>query len=178
MLLNQNIALRPLRVEDLPIIHEWRNDLLIKKQTQGIRFPITKELDEEWLESVLNDKSNRRIILAIEDTDGQNLIGIIQATGIDWISRTCDFGIQIPNTEYQGKGVGKKAMTSFFDYLFNLLGLRKICLQVVVDNELAIGSYNKLGFEEEGRLKEQFYWDGAYHDVLLMGLFKNKFNGK
>jgi RimJ/RimL family protein N-acetyltransferase len=30
-----------------------------------------------------------------------------------------------------------------------------------------------VGFKEEGLLKEQFYFDGTYHDVIVFSLFRD-----
>lgn len=176
MLGNNQIALRPLKANDSEVIHVWRNNLEIKRETMGIRFPITERMDDDWMESVLKDKSNKSVILGIEVNDDKKLIGLIQATKIDFISGTCEFGIQIPDNKYQGKGIGKESMRLFFDYLFNILNLRKITLQVINDNNKAISSYKKIGFEKEGVLEKQVFWEQKYLDVVIMRLFREKFD--
>ena len=37
-------------------------------------------------------------------------------------------------------------------------------------NEGALRCYEKCGFKREGLLKEEIYREGAYHDVVMMGL--------
>jgi RimJ/RimL family protein N-acetyltransferase len=56
------------------------------------------------------------------------------------------------------------------DYGFSQLNLAKISLQVLADDERAVGAYLKAGFVEEGRLRDHTWYDGARHDELVMGV--------
>ena len=49
-------------------------------------------------------------------------------------------------------------------------GVYRVFLRVLAYNELAIRLYRRLGFKEEGRLRAQVWREGAWHDVLVMGL--------
>lgn len=176
MLEGEKIRLRPLKIQDLEKTMEWRNNIELIKLTQGVRFPKTLEMDKEWFDHALNDKSNRNIYFGIDERETNNFVGIIQLNSIDYISGIAEFGIVIGDLNIQGKGYGKEAMNILFDYSFNVLNLRKISLKVIVINERAILLYKNSGFLEEGRLKEHVYFDNEYHDVIVMALFREKFN--
>ena len=92
----------------------------------------------------------------------------VSLTHINWINRNCNFGIII-DQNFQGKGFGKETTKLILDYSFQKLNMRKVSLNVLSENTRAINLYKKLGFKEEGILKEHFYWDGKYHDVVVMG---------
>ena len=49
-------------------------------------------------------------------------------------------------------------------------GLEKVELEVYASNRSAKALYEKLGFEVEGIRKRARKLDGAYEDVILMGL--------
>ena len=52
--------------------------------------------------------------------------------------------------------------------------MRRVWLDVLVDNPRAIASYRKSGFVEEGRLRAH-YWHGETHcDALLMGILRDE----
>jgi diamine N-acetyltransferase len=55
---------------------------------------------------------------------------------------------------------------------FDQLDLHKIALDVLTSNERALSIYRRVGFTEEGRLREQVFVDGEYVDVLRMALTK------
>lgn len=47
--------------------------------------------------------------------------------------------------------------------------MHKVYLYVDVDNAAAVHIYKKLGFIEEGRLRNHFFAEGRYHDSFVMG---------
>jgi RimJ/RimL family protein N-acetyltransferase len=53
--------------------------------------------------------------------------------------------------------------------------MHKVYLRVFSDNDRALRLYRRLGFTEEGRLREQVYKAGVYRDVTWMGLFEEVF---
>ena len=135
-------------------------------------------MEDKWYESALDDQSRTRVIFAIESLEDDALIGFIHLNQIDWISRRCYFGITIGEKEYQGKGMGPDSMRILFNYAFECLNLRKICLEVATYNKNAINLYNKFGFVEEGRLKKHVYLEGDYHDIVLMRIFDSEYREK
>ena len=94
---------------------------------------------------------------------------------IDWISRTAYYGILIGITNRQGKGIGCEATHIICRYAFEALNIRKICLEVVSFNLEAKKLYEKVGFKIEGRLKKQIYLDHQFYDLIIMGLFKDRY---
>ncbi len=45
-------------------------------------------------------------------------------------------------------------------------------MHVISTNQAAIAMYAKLGFVKEGLLRQAAYIDGAYLDVVLMGILR------
>ena len=179
MLEGKNIILRPLKIEDLQKTHEWRNNLELIKLTQGIRFPKTLEMDKDWFDNALNDKSNRNIYFGIDEIETGNFIGIIQLNNIDYVSGTAIWGFIIGDKKDQGKGYGIEAPRLMFNYAFNLLNLRKIFGYPIEFNTATMRMHEKIGrFKEEGRLKKHVFFDGKYYDVLILSLFKKEFYEK
>ena len=70
---------------------------------------------------------------------------------------------------FQGRGIGRAMMETLLDLADNHLGLARVQLEVWVDNARAIGLYEKLGFEAEGRKRKVVLRRGEYVDVLVMG---------
>ena len=70
--------------------------------------------------------------------------------------------------DWQGKGVGTALMRAAVDLADNWLNLRRLELQVYVDNEPAIHLYQKFGFEIEGKLADFAFRDGQYVDAYMM----------
>lgn len=176
MLIGEQIVLRPLKIEDLDKTHEWRNNLELIKLTQGIRFPKSLEMDREWFENALNDKSNRNIYFGIDEIETGEFVGIIQLNSIDYISGTAIWGFIIGDKINQGRGFSVEAPTLLFDYAFNILNLRKIFGYPISFNNATLHMHKKIGnFVEEGRLKSHVFFDGRFHDVLILSLFRKDY---
>lgn len=179
MLIGKNIVLRPLKMDDLQKTFEWRNNLELIKLTQGIRFPKTIEMEKDWFNQILNDKSNKNIYFGIDEIKTGEFIGIIQLNNIDYISGTAIWGFIIGDSKNQGKGYSIEAPRLLFNYAFKVLNLRKIFGYPIEFNEATFKMHQKLGkFVEEGRLKKHVYFDGKYHDVIILSLFREDFNNE
>ena len=175
MLIGEKIILRPLKIEDLEKTHEWRNNLELIKLTQGIRFPKTMEMDRDWFNYALNDKSNRNIYFGIDEIETGDFIGIIQLNNLDYISGTANWGFMIGETKNQGKGTGTEFSILILNYAFNYLNLRKITSFIVDNNVISTKLFQKLGFKEEGILRKHHFVDGEYKNVLIMSLFREDY---
>jgi len=173
MIRGEKIFLRPLKYEDWEKTITWRNNLEFSSLIMSHPFPVTKELEKEWIKSIIEDKSNRSVHFGICLLDSEELIGITKLFNISWISRTCYFGIFLGSKESRRKGIGKEAMQLIIDYAFNTLNLRKILLEVITNNQPAINLYKKMGFTKEGELRKQFYSNKEYKDLIIMALIKD-----
>jgi RimJ/RimL family protein N-acetyltransferase len=60
------------------------------------------------------------------------------------------------------------------EHAFVRLGLHRVGLSVFAFNERAIRAYRKVGFREEGRLREAIWRDGRYWDELQMGILADE----
>ncbi|OSM01936.1 putative N-acetyltransferase GCN5 [Magnetofaba australis IT-1] len=161
-----------MRQADAAITQSWRNDPVVRHNTLGFRFPITQEREEVWFERILRDTGQNRADFAIECVADDALVGMTHLCEIDWIARHARLGVVIGEAARQGQGYAAEALGLLFDYAFNILNLRRIHLQVASYNRRALALYARLGFIEEGRLREHVYLDDGYHDLILMGLMR------
>ena len=60
-------------------------------------------------------------------------------------------------------------------FIFEQMNINKIKLCVYSFNERAKKCYIKTGFKEEGVLRQELYRDGAYHDIIMMGILKSEY---
>ncbi len=75
---------------------------------------------------------------------------------------------------YHRKGYGYNALNKLINMMFNEMNLNKVGLEVFSFNEAAIKCYKKLGFKVEGRLRQELFREGKYHDVIMMGLLREE----
>ena len=171
----ERVSLREFRREDIPEIHAWTNDSEIVRFLSWAIFPQTLRETERFVDAQMSgaDPMNRGFIIALLDDD--SCIGSSGVTNIDWRNRSGELGIVIGKRDYLGKGYGREAVDLLVRFAFNELNLHRVGLQVFDFNERAIRSYRKSGLVEEGRLREAFYREGTYHDIVLMGITEGEF---
>lgn len=162
------MKIRALERKDLLYIHKLHNT----RNTMALWFREPYESVDE-LENLytkhIHDDSERRFVI---DINGE-FAGIIELITIDYIHRNTEIQIII-RKDFQGKCLAQSAMKKGIDYAFNILNMYKVYLFVDSENSVAIHIYKKLGFQQEGILRKQFFANGKYHDSIFMGIFKNE----
>ncbi|WP_394617465.1 GNAT family N-acetyltransferase [Lentzea sp. JNUCC 0626] len=118
---------------------------------------------EAYIERTLNDPN--RYTRAI--TEDGKFLGEVVLT-IDPPNRSA--GLRIVLWDGFGKGYGTIALQHVLDHAFTERGLHRVDLEVYDFNERAIHVYKKLGFREEGRLRDALLWDGVFHDAIVMSI--------
>ncbi|AZR73369.1 hypothetical protein BBF96_08225 [Anoxybacter fermentans] len=170
MLYGEKVFLRPIELEDLPIIHKWRNDS--EFIYPGLPDPTPFPKLEEWYEELVN--SNKKVFL-ICDGSNDKPFGTVGISSINVQSQNAKLEIIIGEKEYRGQGFEIEAVVLFLDYCFKLLNLRRIAVKVDQDNEEYINSFEKVGFRKEGQLRRSIFKDGRYVDQYVMAIFKDEY---
>jgi RimJ/RimL family protein N-acetyltransferase len=176
VLMGKSVRLRPLRADDRATSVRWRNDPEIRDYVLGYRFPVTEELEAEWIDGVLKDQTRARLVLAIEDKADDALAGFVYLYGIDWFARNAEFGILIGDHSKQGRGLAQEALALMADYAFEALNLHRLYLRVAVFNKRALRLFRDFGFVQEGIQRQQAFLRGGYHDVVLFGLLREEYH--
>lgn len=173
MLRGEKVVLRALTREDLQRRWEFDNDPAFHLFIHDDPWePLGLERATAHFEASLGTAERDGPQFAIE-ADGK-YIGHCLLYGFDHTAHTCSLGIGIGDTAYQGHGYGREALRLLLDYAFRLRNMYKVSLTVSGDNERAIRAYRALGFVEEGRLREQAWGNGAYLDLVCMGLLRSE----
>jgi len=89
-----------------------------------------------------------------------------------------EIGYNIKFEEYRGKGLMKEAAKAIVDYGFNELYLNRIEAIIAPENISSKRTVERLGFVQEGLLKEHYIENGIISDSLIYGLLKSKYHHK
>lgn len=168
------IYLRPLDREDLNERYlGWLNDPEVNRYLESGIYPVTHDELEKFYEQVTVNHS--QILLAIADKETDQHIGNVKLGPIDWIHRKATLGILIGDKQFWGRKIGTEATRLIVEYGFFRLNLRKIALGVYAEHEAAVHAYQKVGFQIEGRLREDSFHEDQYKDCLRMGLLRSEY---
>lgn len=167
-----SVFLRPFVAEDADTIWNWHNSAELYRSLLGQFRKVEPSATKRWLQEQMN-LSPDKVAYAICETSSDRHIGNVYLREIDRSSLKAEFHMFIGAPVDRGKGYGKQALKLLLDHAFTTLGLRRIYLFVLADNQPAIDLYRSCNFVEEGRLRAHVLKDGVFKDVLVMGLNQN-----
>ena len=155
-------TLRLMTESDLERVLQWRNHMDVRRYmytTHKIRM----EEHRKWFAGA---SINPAVELLIYEHEGE-------AQGFVNITRTrcaevADWGFYL--APHAPKGSGRELGEQALNYAFAQLGIHKVCGQALGFNERSIAFHKRLGFVEEGRLRDQHFDGNQFHDVVCFGL--------
>ncbi len=110
--------------------------------------------------------------------DEGKIIGEVVLNNIDFDVKSANFRICLFNSENFNKGAGFFATKSIINFVFEVLQLQRIGLEVFSFNNRAIRMYEKAGFSHEGRLRNAILDKDGYADILCMSILKGEYFAK
>ena len=170
------VRLRPPEREDCPLFVSWLQNPVLRQHIT-IRN-ISDAMEERWFERLLNDTSRNPpgcLHFVIELLTSADPIGVVAFDSINWRDRDAEVGIIVGDPEFWGHGYGSDALRTMLGVGFHWYNLHRIHLYVVNTNTRAIRTYEKCGFQHDGRLREAAFIDGQYQDLLLMSILEDEF---
>jgi len=158
--------LRDIERTDLAVIRGWRNHPDINR-FMFTQHEVSTSEHVSWFESSILNKLRS---LFVYEVDG-SIQGFLQLEKKSTESEVYEWGFYInPDAK---RGLGTKMARLAFDRLFVEMGAVKLFAEVLSFNEPSIRFHNKLGFKQEGVLRQQHLLKGQYHDVYCFGLLKS-----
>jgi RimJ/RimL family protein N-acetyltransferase len=170
------ISLRPLAESDVDSIMTWVNDRDVVGHIASFAGPPLSRDDElAFIRRTLASATDR-VWSVLEASTGRYLgqVGIHQ---IHARSRVGRVACVIASRGDHGKGYGTAAVRAVVDRGFGELGLHKLWLMVFRRNERGRRLYGRIGFASEGVLRDEYFHDGAWHDMVRMSLLANEWPG-
>jgi len=76
--------------------------------------------------------------------------------------------------QFCNNGYGTDVIRVLVNFTFNEMSLHKVIFLTYGLNEMAINSYEKVGFKVEGVLKENIYRERQYHYEVILAIFKEE----
>ena len=165
------VYLRPLERADAPRVVTWLNDPEITR-TLSLYRPFNLQGEEEFIAKV--SKSEHDVVLCIVVKESDAFIGVTGLHEIDFKNRHANFGISIGETSEWSKGYGTEATTLMVRYAFETLNLNRVRLLVFENNPRARRAYEKVGFRQEGVLRQEHFHDGRYWDTVTMAILRDE----
>lgn len=165
MILGNNIFLVPITIEDTDLVVKWRNNP--KVQSNFIfREQFTNDMHENWIKNMV--EKNKVCQFIIVECLSKKKIGSVYLRDINMLHKNAEFGIFIGEDKFRGIGYGTEATKLIIEYAFRNLNLHRVFLRVFEENQQAINSYKKSGFNIEGVAIDMVFMDGKFHNIVFM----------
>jgi putative acetyltransferase len=156
-----DLAIRPISLDDAEAINEMR------RRENVARFipSLASERLAQTRKYVESFGPNDHVFVAALDGRVVGFAGLHVREGK--LRHSAWVGIMV-HDDFFGRGIGRALMDKLLDVADRWLGLVRLDLTVVADNERAIKLYEKLGFAVEGKQRKATWFDGQYLDLVLM----------
>ena len=165
------IVLRPIRDDDAQALLEGTTNPTTRRLT-GTQVQFTLEQIHQYIRNRAVQDDRATFIIALPDDDTPR--GEIVLMDIDDDNRSASVRNGLFRDEDFGKGYGTEALRLVLDYAFPTFNLHRISLEVFDFNPRAIHVYEKLGFKREGVQRDALFYDGEFHDSIMMGILEDE----
>ncbi len=171
------IDLKPLSIANVHIHYQWNNDEELNYYDSD--FPHSNESFESFLtrmKRIVETQHSTNRLLEIHEKQTNRLIGIVDIHNIDELNKKCSIECTIGNKSYRNQGYGKAAFLEGLTYCFETLQMNKVSTSAFDFNENWIALVSKLGFKQEGLLREHALKRGKYSDKMIFSMLKDEYN--
>ena len=166
-----SVALHTVEEEDLEFLAAARNDPAIRRPLT-VNRPSNGEQVSEFFENAISSDESASFLICADGDDADEdpePVGSVVLFEEDERAGTATIAYWVL-PEHQGEGYCTEATGLLCEYAFAERRLNKLRADVLATNDGSRRVLEKLGFVEEGLLREEKYVYGEYVDVHRYGL--------
>ena len=169
------VRLRAVEPEDWEAFQVFDQNSVDMRRGNRINPPLSAARQRERAaQEALKIPENDRVMLAIESLAGGVLVGSVSTALMDHRAGRFMYGVAI-GSEHKGRGYASDAVPLLLNFMFGERRFHKCEASVWAFNEPSLAFHRKLGFTEEGRLRDHEFFAGRHHDVVLFGMTAAEF---
>ncbi len=162
----EDVNLRTVEEEDLEFIRDAFNHLEVRTFLDH-EGPANLEQEQDFFENVICEDEPVNLAISVDS----DIIGLIELR--EKQQGVAELGIWI-HPDFHGKGYGTEACELLIKYAFNERRYDRIMARAFESNDASQRVWEKLGFTDEGRLRNHVFRDGSYEEVFVYGLLKEE----
>ena len=153
-----------LNLKEREMVRSWRNHPTVR-QWMYSDHEISKLEHYQFICKLVNSQRDfYYLVYSREET-----IGVLYLNRVDFRNCNAHFGIYA-NPERRIHRAGVLLEKAALHLAFEVARLHTLKLEAIEDNDRAVSFYKRMGFQEEGRLKEFVFKDNQWKDVIVMGI--------
>lgn len=168
MLRGEVAGLRARQDSDVPVLHaELYDDVPTRVQADSRPWrPIAADSAESPYR-VPEGPADVAMFSVVQLATGE-LAGEALLWGIDLHNRTAHVGLSL-RPAFRGRGLGTDTVRVLCRYGFAILGLHRLQIDTLADNDAMIAVAARAGFAAEGTLRGAAWVDGEFRNEVILG---------
>ncbi|MFB4426487.1 GNAT family N-acetyltransferase [Streptomyces sp. QL37] len=164
------VRLRGVEPEDWEGFRDLAGDTLDARNADLVEPPRSAESFRSWTaERAGRPPGGDAFRLVVEALADGAFAGSVTVGETDGRAGRFRTGIEI-SRDHRRRGYAAEATELVLTYMFAEQRYNKCEVEVYAFNDGSLALYRRLGFVEEGRLREHEFFAGGHHDVVLLGI--------
>lgn len=167
----KEVKLRAVEPKDIDHLLTWENHSG-NWQLSGTIGPFSRNLMERYIDNAQQDiyeAGQQRFMI---EAAGNQTIGTVDIFDFDPFHERAGVGILVGDKAYRENGYATESLELLRDYCFNYLNLKQLYCNILVENEVSIRLFQKLGFEITGTKKGWIRCGREFKDEYFLQLLR------
>ena len=176
MSLQPSIKLEPFTEADIDQLIGWvpSEKFLLQWTGPGFSYPLDRGELKNHLVQAPGENPDCLIFKAVNSETGET-VGHGELLAIDRRNRSATVGrMLVGPPELRGKGIGEQIVRELLRVAFQELSLHRVVLRVLDFNKSAIRCYEKVGFKQEGLLRDVYKLGEEYWSMCIMSMLEDE----
>lgn len=119
----------------------------------------------DFVQRTIQQRESEQGIQTAIVVDGR-AVGVVGVHGISWPNQSTSIGYWLSEL-YEGRGIMTAAVGAYTDHAFRDWKLRRMELRAALENRRSRAVAERLGFVEEGILRQAERVGNRYHDLVV-----------
>lgn len=173
----QRVRLRAIEPDDWETYFAWNQDDEQARTLYFVPLPQSQEAVKRFADHAsIQGQDDGGFRFVIENKAGE-LVGDITVDHCDQRVGSLSYGLNTKR-EHRRQGYASEAVLLVLRYYFQEMRYQKATVRVYSFNEPSMKLHEKLGFQQEGRIRRVVFTRGQYYDELVYGMTAEEFAEK
>jgi ribosomal-protein-serine acetyltransferase len=172
--IDENISLKLIELNDAKRVFELtdKSRNYLKEWLPWLDFTKNEEDTKDFIRASLKGFAENKSLNTVILFKGE-IVGVAGFNSINWSNNTAYIGYWL-GEQYQGKGIMTKVVEALINYAFNHLHLNKVEVRAAVENKKSRSIPERLGFVNEGSIRQAEWLYDHYVDHTVYGVLANE----
>lgn len=174
LLTSARLVLRSLRATDAQALFAIQSDPVVMRYWNHAPWTALEQATDSIAQDLEARRAGSFFRLGLFEREGGALVGTCMAFAHEPASARIEIGYNLAQSA-QGRGYMDEALRRFVDYLIDDLRLRRLEAETDPRNAASGKVLARLGFRQEGLLRERWVVEGEVSDSALFGLLADDY---